>query len=281
MRDFAPCPLLINQAVWLSNARTLRKSGSPAPGTTAACQVAPPSSVRRYAPPAPLAQTTAGLTALTPRKDAVVPLDCATHVCGSATEAAATPVRHSASVGQCNSLIPLNRILQIGYPICRARPTPLNANSLVSGKVLCGGQQTLSIQCRGGNLSEKRFERRAAENWAGAPLPRFSTMRDAHRPVRFLRVDRPSPSPGVSEMRGPLRRSSSAEEAFLLGSVLSDGLRATDLPREPAGHRSLPPIRDRETLSPGVSRHGGAQHSGRRQRNTRLAHLRRVCPCLD
>src|ERR1022692_554556 len=154
-------------------------------------------------------------------------------------------------------------------------------NSLVSGKVLCGGQQTLSIQCRGGNLSGERFELRAAENWAGAPLPRFSTMRDAHRPVRFLRVDRPSPSPGVSEMRGPLRRSSSAEEAFLLGSVLGDGLRATDLPREPAGHRSLPPIRDRETLSPGVSRHGGAQHSGRRQRNTRLAHLRRVCPCLD
>src|ERR1039457_2208394 len=70
--------------------------------------------------------------------------------------------------------------------------------------------------------------------------------RAAHRPVRFLRVDRPSPSPGVSEMRGPLRRSSSAEEAFLLGSVLGDGLRATDLPREPAGHRSLPPIRDRE-----------------------------------
>src|ERR1039457_3410775 len=71
--------------------------------------------------------------------------------------------------------------------------------SLVSGKVLCGGQQTLSIQCRGGNLSGKRFELRAAENWAGAPLPSFSTMRDAHRPVRFLRVDRPSPSPGVSE----------------------------------------------------------------------------------
>src|ERR1039457_5059346 len=137
----------------------------------------------------------------------------------------------------------------IGFSSCHC----LCAQSLVSGKVLCGGQQTLSIQCRGGNLSGKRFEPRAAENWAGAPLPRFSTMRDAHRPVRFLRVDRPSPSPGVSEMRGPLRRSSSAEEAFLLGSVLGDGLRATDLPREPAGHRSLPPIRDRETLSPGFS----------------------------
>src|ERR1039457_4295792 len=61
-----------------------------------------------------------------------------------------------------------------------------NISSLVSGKVLCGGQQTLSIQCRGGNLSGKQFELRAAENWAGAPLPRFSTMRDAHRPVRFL-----------------------------------------------------------------------------------------------
>src|ERR1022692_4623063 len=124
---------------------------------------------------------------------------------------------------------------------------------LVSGKVLCGGQQTLSIQCRGGNLSGKRVELGVAESWAGAPLPRFSTMRDAHRQVRFLRVDRPSPSPGVSEMRGPLRRSSSAEEAFLLGSVLGDGLRATDLPREPAGHRSLPPIRDRETLTWGFA----------------------------
>src|ERR1039457_6200141 len=51
--------------------------------------------------------------------------------------------------------------------------------SLVSGKVICGGQQTLSIQCRGGNLSGKRFELRAAEDWAGAPLPHFSTMRDA------------------------------------------------------------------------------------------------------
>jgi hypothetical protein len=83
MRDFAPVPLLINHAVRLSSARTLRKSRSAAPGTTAACQVAPPSSVRRYAPPAPLAQTTAGFTALTPRKDAVVPLDCATHLCGN------------------------------------------------------------------------------------------------------------------------------------------------------------------------------------------------------
>src|ERR1039458_8841284 len=159
---------------------------------------------------------------------------------------------------------------KFSVPFARCRAVDDEYISLVSGKVLCGGQQPLSIQCRGGNLSGKRFELRAAENWAGAPLPRFSTMRDAHRPVRFLRVDRPSPSPGVSEMRGPLRRSSSAEEAFLLGSVLGDGLRATDLPREPAGHRSLPPIRDRETLSPGVSRHGGAQHSGRRQRNTRL-----------
>src|ERR1039457_1753049 len=82
------------------------------------------------------------------------------------------------------------------YMRCSFQRTLVYVVSLVSGKVLCGGQQPLSIQCRGGNLSEKRFELRAAENWAGAPLPRFSTMRDAHRPVRFLRVDRPSPSPG-------------------------------------------------------------------------------------
>src|ERR1022692_4281802 len=123
-------------------------------------------------------------------------------------------------------------------PLAPSSPRPARLGDirpLVSGKVLCGGQQTLSIQCRGGHLSGKRFELRAAENWAGAPLPRFAKMGDAHGPVRFLRVDPPSPSPGVSEMRGPLRRSSSAEDAFLLGSVLGDGLRATDFPREPAG----------------------------------------------
>src|ERR1017187_4495663 len=125
------------------------------------------------------------------------------------------PFRWNRRRSKCDQRFPKpnNRQLDAGNSVYRI--------SLVSGKVLCGGQQTLSIQCRGGNLSGKRFELRAAENWAGALLPRFSTMRDAHRPVRFLRVDRPSPSPGVSEMRGPLRRSSSAEEAFLRDQYLA------------------------------------------------------------
>src|ERR1022692_1723876 len=150
------------------------------------------------------------------------------HRLSMASRDGTNPFRWNRRRSKCDQRFPKpnNRQLDAGNSVYRI--------SLVSGKVLCGGQQTLSIQCRGGNLSGKRFELRAAENWAGALLPRFSTMRDAHRPVRFLRVDRPSASPGVSEMRGPLRRSSSAEEAFLLGSVLGDGLRATDLPREPA-----------------------------------------------
>jgi hypothetical protein len=66
--------MLNKYAVFSSTAETSRKSRFSAPGTLAACQIAPPSVVRRKVPLVPLAQTTLGLAALTPRNDAVVPL---------------------------------------------------------------------------------------------------------------------------------------------------------------------------------------------------------------
>src|SRR5713226_2363777 len=85
MRDFSPLPMLSRYAVRSSTARTARKSRSAAPGTVAARQCAPPSEVRRYVPLVPPAQTTVGLTALTPRSEAVVLLSCGTHDCAPAT----------------------------------------------------------------------------------------------------------------------------------------------------------------------------------------------------
>src|SRR5580693_1700711 len=83
MRDFSPAPMLSRNAVFSSKARMARKSRSEAPGTFAAFHVAPPSSVRRNVPLPPLAQTTDWLTALTPRRDAEVPLDCGVHDCAA------------------------------------------------------------------------------------------------------------------------------------------------------------------------------------------------------
>src|SRR6266404_2203700 len=71
--------MLRRYAMFASTACTSRKSSCAAPGTTADCHVAPPSVVRAYVPPLPLAQTIIGLTALTPRNRAVVPLCCGVH----------------------------------------------------------------------------------------------------------------------------------------------------------------------------------------------------------
>src|SRR5437763_14425674 len=65
-----------------------RKSRSAAPGIVAERQFEPPSVVFRNVPLDPLAHTTFAFTALTPRKDAVVPLcwgshDWAAHSAGS------------------------------------------------------------------------------------------------------------------------------------------------------------------------------------------------------
>jgi hypothetical protein len=49
-----------------------------------------------------------------------------------------------------------------------------------------------------------------------------------------------------------------------------------DFPREPARHRRLPAFAGPAALSPGHSRHGVAQHSGRCQRKPRLAYLCRL-----
>src|SRR5271157_1076337 len=87
MRDLPPAPMLSRYAVFSSMPQTARKSRSSAPGTCAARQVTPPSVVRRKAPPVPLAQTILALTALTPRREALVPLvwrvqDCAARAAG-------------------------------------------------------------------------------------------------------------------------------------------------------------------------------------------------------
>src|SRR3974390_2760170 len=88
MRDLSPLPMLSSQAVFPFNAQTARKSRDSAPGTWAACQVDPPSAVRRNVPAVPLAQTVWALTALTPRRDAEEPevwrvQDCAARAAGS------------------------------------------------------------------------------------------------------------------------------------------------------------------------------------------------------
>src|ERR1051326_306764 len=75
MREAGPLPMLRTYAVCASTASTSRKS-SASVVTLNLFHVAPPSVVRNTVPPEPLAHATRSLTALTPRKRAVTPLDC-------------------------------------------------------------------------------------------------------------------------------------------------------------------------------------------------------------
>src|ERR1017187_5738153 len=75
--------------------------------------------------------------------------------------------------------------------------------------------------------------------------------------------------------RDPSSRRLQSAELLLLGSISLPCLRAVDLSREPAGHRSLPALALLPALPIGDSRRGVAQHPGPRQRASALADVRR------
>ena len=83
----------------------------------------------------------------------------------------------------------------------------------------------------------------------------------------------------------PLRRSlswqSTDSQLLLFRSISLHGLRSTDLSREPARHRNLPPRPSKETLPRGLSRRHRSEHSRRCQRTPRLADLRGLRSGLD
>ena len=77
----------------------------------------------------------------------------------------------------------------------------------------------------------------------------------------------------------PPPRTARQDQAFLMPrSVSLSCLRATDLAREPARHRSVSSRAILQALPSGFPQHGCPQHLGERQRRARLAHLRRLRP---
>jgi len=88
----------------------------------------------------------------------------------------------------------------------------------------------------------------------------------------FIRV-----SPLCRSLPGQLQ----SEELFMLGSVSVFGLCSAHLSRKFARHRDLSESRRRKTLPHGHSRQGFSQHSGSRQRGTRLENLPGLCPSAN
>src|SRR6187200_2401414 len=80
MRESVPPPDARRYATSALTPSTSRNCSVSAPGTTCDSQCAPPSVVRAYVPPTPLAQTTCELTGLTACRRFVVPLTCGVSV---------------------------------------------------------------------------------------------------------------------------------------------------------------------------------------------------------
>src|SRR5271170_473556 len=104
---------------------------------------------------------------------------------------------------------------------------------------------------------------------------------DASRPARFFAVDAPSSADDVPPVRGALCRGAQGQELLVSGPVPVHGLRATDLPREPARYRVEPSSASGEAVSLGDSRQRLAQHARQRQCDPRLAYLRELRRALD
>src|SRR5688572_8094441 len=82
----------------------------------------------------------------------------------------------------------------------------------------------------------------------------------------------------VSSLRGALRWRAQGQDLLLPRPISLDGVRAIDLSREFARYRSVPESPRKKALPHGYQEPGIAQHTGRCQRESRLAHLRRLCP---
>src|SRR5450759_4351798 len=85
----------------------------------------------------------------------------------------------------------------------------------------------------------------------------------------------------LGAMRGAVSGQPQDPELHLPGSISVHGVCATDVSREPAGHRSVFALADREALPHGHSRSGFAQHTGQRERDSGLADLCRLRPASD
>ena len=91
----------------------------------------------------------------------------------------------------------------------------------------------------------------------------------------------PLAADGVRALCGSVWRQLQGEELQLQGPVPVHGLRTADVSGEPAGHRGVFALADREALPHGYPQSGLAQYAGQCERDARLAHLRRLRATAD
>ena len=85
----------------------------------------------------------------------------------------------------------------------------------------------------------------------------------------------------IPQMCYSIQRPLQSPTVFVHGSIPLNGICSVKLPRKSAGHRGMSACSAIQAVSHGHSKSHFSLDSRARQRNTRLAHLCRLCPSLD
>src|SRR4030042_743295 len=104
---------------------------------------------------------------------------------------------------------------------------------------------------------------------------------NALRTNYFLPVDELSSETRIQQMCSPVSRGAPHSKFFVFRSIPLHGLCSTDLSGESSRHRDMPAGRAAQALSRRDQEQSFSKHVGRCQRKTGLAHLRRLCSCVD
>src|SRR3989339_1864988 len=102
-------------------------------------------------------------------------------------------------------------------------------------------------------------------------------FKNARRKIGICSTDGTSATAHISSVCSKISKSISNTQILASRSISLHGLRATDIPRELARHRNLSARSAIQTLSPRHSWQHRKEHTGRRQRISRLAYFSGFC----
>src|SRR4030067_641696 len=113
------------------------------------------------------------------------------------------------------------------------------------------------------------------------PITYRKGVTNALRANYFFPVDEFSSETRIQQMRSPVSRRTPHSKFFVFRSIPLHGLRSTDLSRKSSRHRNMPAGHASQALSRRDQGQSFSKYLSRCKRKTGLAHLRRLCSCVD
>src|SRR4030067_1219180 len=113
------------------------------------------------------------------------------------------------------------------------------------------------------------------------PITDRKGVANALRANYFFPVDEFSSETRIQQMRSPVSRRTPHSKFFVFRSIPLHGLRSTDLSGKSSRHRNMPAGHASQALPRRDQGQSFSKHLGRCKRKTGLAHLRRLCSCVD